>query len=487
MKKLNFLFICLVATIGLFVASCNKSNDEPKPPVEIVEDGFYLSGEATSSTELKTENMMSVGINEQGQVVRAKMREKYVALEAGKTFTITEVRGSDRTVYGADMQVEEPFSDDNEPAIQLQRGTFAENGKAFQVAESGLYHVIMEDSLKTVVIAPVELGIRGGMNGWGFTAFDKPAFDKNSMTYKIENVDITTATAFKFAYGGGWKLRLDPDGTVQANTNLGNNNLENAPIMGDNLIQGGKDIALERGIYTIELTWKLNDGDLGNSFVGSVTKTGETAAPEYPENLYINGGDFGGETWDWTSADIVTMNPVHSHPHAFWAIVYVSANGEFKFSPEKAWQGDFGVSGEATDGVYSKGSDNVKVVDAGYYMVYVDLKANKVSVTAPEVYLIGSTINDVWDYAATAGKFTVDNAAKKITSPAFQAAGELRMYATCPLSQLDDPVADWWQMEFIVLDGNIVYRGTGDDQTRVNVTAGQKVVLDFQAGTGTIQ
>lgn len=486
MKKLNFLFICLAA-IGLSFASC-KPNDEPKPPVEIVEDGFYLSGEATSATELKTENMMSVGINEQGQVVRAKMREKYVALEAGKTFTITEVRGSARTVYGADMKVEDPFSEDNEPAIQLQRGTFVENGKAFQVAESGLYHVIMEDSLKTVVIAPVEFGIRGGMNGWGFTPLEKPAFDKTSMTYKIENVDITTATAFKFAYGAGWKLRLDPDGTIQANTNLGNNNPDNAPIMGDNLIQGGKDITLDRGIYTIELTWKLSDGDLGNSFVGSVTKTGETAAPEYPENLYMIGADLGG--WDWAGDYIVTMNPVHSHPHAFWAIVYLNppaADSGFKFSPVKEWSGDFGKAGEATDGVYEKGTENITVATAGYYMVYVDLKANKISVTEPEVYLIGSTIGDVWDYAAAAGKFTVNNTAKTVTSPAFTGAGELRMYATCPLSQLDEPAADWWQMEFIVLDGNIVYRGTGDDQTRVNVTAGQKVVLDFQAGTGTIQ
>lgn len=61
------------------------------------------------------------------------------------------------------------------------------------------------------------------------------------------------------------------------------------------------------------------------------------------------------------------------------------------------------------------------------------------------------------------------------------------MYASCPLSQLDTPKSDWWQMEFMVLDGKIEYRGKGDDQARLEATAGQVVTLDFNAGTGTIE
>jgi hypothetical protein len=47
--------------------------------------------------------------------------------------------------------------------------------------------------------------------------------------------------------------------------------------------------------------------------------------------------------------------------------------------------------------------------------------------------------------------------------------------------------ADWWRTEYIVLDGKIVYRGNGNDQERVAVTAGQTVTLDFNAGTGSIK
>ena len=61
------------------------------------------------------------------------------------------------------------------------------------------------------------------------------------MTYKIENVDITTATA-QICIRRRLETSLDSDGTVQANTNLGNNNPENAPIMGDNLYKEVKTL-----------------------------------------------------------------------------------------------------------------------------------------------------------------------------------------------------------------------------------------------------
>ncbi|MFV0392513.1 MAG: SusF/SusE family outer membrane protein [Paludibacteraceae bacterium] len=487
MKKLSFIFMC-VAALSFFLVGC--SPEDPKPPVEIVEDGLYLSGEATSSAELKTENLMSPGINETGQVLRNGMYEKYVALEANKDFTITKVTGSTKVVYGATLTLTDSLhlTNGDWPKEKVYKGTYSANGGAMQVNESGLYHIMMEDSLKTIVIAPAKWGVRGVMNGWGFTQFSTPTFDKNTMTYTVENVDVTSDGKFKFSYASGWKIDLSTDGTIQANTNLGNNSEEEVAIMENDLKQGGKDITIARGVYTIELTWTLKDGDLGKSFSAKVTKTGETSAPEYPENIYMIGADLGG--WDWAGSYIVTMNPVHSHPHAFWAIVYLTppaSDPGIKFSPVKEWNGNFGVTGTATDGVYDRGSSNVTVTEAGYYMVYVDLKAKKISVTAPEVYLIGPTIGDVWNYKASAGLFTVNNSTKKITSPAFSAGGELRMYATCPLSQLDDPVADWWQMEFILLDGQIAYRGKGDDQTRVTVNAGDAIALDFQAGTGSIE
>lgn len=114
-------------------------------------------------------------------------------------------------------------------------------------------------------------------------------------------------------------------------------------------------------------------------------------------------------------------------------------------------------------------------------------KANKIEVNPAEVYLIGATLNNVWDYAAAAGKFTVDNTAKTITSPAVT-AGELRMYASTKLGAMDTPKADWWQMEFILRNSKIEYRGTGGDQEpRITLTAGKKVKLNFTNDSGVIE
>jgi len=46
---------------------------------------------------------------------------------------------------------------------------------------------------------------------------------------------------------------------------------------------------------------------------------------------------------------------------------------------------------------------------------------------------------------------------------------------------------DWWQMEFIITDGKIDYRGAGPDQARVNAGAGQNLYLNFTDGTGNLK
>lgn len=475
----SFLMFALVSFAAFSFTSCDpKEDDEPE---EILLDGFYISGEATAFTKVDVLGQLkATTVENDNNSTREGLYEIYIALEGGKTFSFTEVAGSTKTVYGPGTGFEavEQVAGNDEMGATIYKGAYAAGG-TFSVTNSGLYHVVVDKQTTTVVIMPVvKWAIIGGATPLGWSDNDmalKGTFNKDSLVFEITDITLL-AGDFKFRHSGAWKQTIVAEPLIKVNTNFGG--------AMDALVPGGANIALakaDQGVYTVTATWSKTAG-----IKFSMKKTGEAQVAEYPENLYINGGDFGGTNWDWTSAGIVTMNPVHSHPHAFWAIVYSTANSEFKFAPGKEWKGDFGVTGTATEGVYSKGGDNVKVAEAGYYMVYVDLKAEKISVTAPQVYLIGSALGGVWDYAAAVGKFTVDNTNKKIVSPAVQ-AGELRMYATCPLSQLDTPKADWWQMEFIILDGKIAYRGKGDDQARVQVTAGQVVSLDFTTGNGTIQ
>ncbi len=149
--------------------------------------------------------------------------------------------------------------------------------------------------------------------------------------------------------------------------------------------------------------------------------------------------------------------------------------GGFKFAPQRDWINDFGSTGSAVGGVFNKGGDNIPVPGtAGYYMVVVDLTANKIAIADPKVYLMGNTIGS-WDTSNPAGLMTVDNANSVIKITKTLAADDVRMYAWHPW------FTDWWQSEFIVLNSKIEFRGTGNDQTRVGVTAGSHTVsLNFK-------
>ena len=86
-----------------------------------------------------------------------------------------------------------------------------------------------------------------------------------------------------------------------------------------------------------------------------------------------------------------------------------------------------------------------------------------------------------WDVAKEENKFVAEGTT--LVSPATVADGNIRMYTAAPSAITG---VDWWQMEYNVFDGVIVYRAAGGDQEAVAATAGQKVTLDFNAGTGSI-
>ena len=203
-----------------------------------------------------------------------------------------------------------------------------------------------------------------------------------------------------------------------------------------------------------------------------------TAASALPSEMYMIGDAIGG--WDWAGDYIVSMTPVHSAEGAFWTIKPLEAGKPFKFCPKKEWNGDFTGLGE--DSGYVVADGNCSVEADGIYMIYVDVKNNKLVVEPAAVYGIGSCF-DGGAYTAKneAAKFTVSEDGKSLTATV-AADGELRMYAESSAA-----TTDWWTREFIILDGKIEFRGNGGDQTRVAVTAGQVVTLNFADNTGSIQ
>jgi hypothetical protein len=284
------------------------------------------------------------------------------------------------------------------------------------------------------------------------------------MTWKMENVDMPANGEFKFAYGHGWKIQLDDAGNVKANTNLGMESLPN-----------GANIKVEKaGLYTITLTYTLKGGDIAAGYTFTTECTQES---NLPTELYMIGQDFGG--WDWNSEGIVELTPVHSHSGAFWTTRYITAANGFKFCPKKEWSGDF--TGLGTDSGYEAKDGNCFVAADGFYTIYIDLANNIVAMEPAAVYGMGDCFGG-WDVAKAENKFVAEGTT--LVSPAVAADGNIRMYVAAPAAITG---VDWWQMEFNVFDGVIEYRGAGGDQAAVAATAGQKVTLDFNAGTGSIK
>ncbi len=479
MKKLSFLMGALVAlTIGF--TSCEE---EKKGPVgAIVEDGFYVVGEATAYATLETAGSaaatMSAGRNENaGNALREGMYEKYMLLEGGKPFQLVLKQGTEQVTYGADLK-EVTLNGNDQPAITIQRGAMVKDG-TLKVPANGLYHIVLDLNIagdlasEEIIVAPVEWGVRGGMNSWGFTAGTASEFSKTTITYTWEGQELAAGGEFKFAYGGGWKIELNElaDATdandpryIKANTNLG-----------EGLVPGAGNIKVEEaGLYKITLTYTLKAGEIQESYAMNLEQTGTV---NLPTEMYMIGQDFG--NWNWEDAGLVTMTPVNGKAGEFWAIRYITAANGFKFAPEKAWGKDF--TGQAENTGYEQKDNNCFVAEDGIYMIYINMRDGKVAIEPAAVYGIGECFGGAWDEAMEAAKFapSADGKTLTITLPA---AGNLRMYAASSIK-----TSDWWTREFNIFDGKIEYRGNGGDQAAVPATAGQVVTLDFNAGTGSIQ
>lgn len=200
---------------------------------------------------------------------------------------------------------------------------------------------------------------------------------------------------------------------------------------------------------------------------------------EVKPDLFLTGSNY-----DW-GGKWLQLVPFNKSEEDFWTIIYLHEGEQFKFAPQAGWGDDFGYTGttindEAGANITSSSDGNIVVGKAGWYLLKVQNGSTKaLTVLQPNVYLIGDAAGE-WNIADS-HKFTVPTTEDGVfESPAFAADAELRMCVS-----VDG--FEWWQSEFMVFDGKIEYRGRGIDQNRVNVKAGQKVTLNFTAGTGEIK
>ena len=484
MKKILYLFGAMALMAGM--VAC-ENGDEPGQGGtnwdEVLDRGVYVVGEATGSDELQLAWGMTGGRNEaNSNELRTGMYEKYVWLEAGKPFTLVNyVEEGNQTTYTSllentrDGRDSETWAD--HPQVDIRFGELIEGGtETMSVEETGLYHIVLdlnevknslgepELAYPQIVVAPAEWGIRGGMNGWGFTKGDMTRAEDGTIVYTIKNAVCSENCEFKFAYGGGWKIQLDADGKVKANTNLG----------ADMVIGGGNIMIEQAGIYDIVLKYKNAAGVAAQSFSYEVNYKGEI-----PTAMTLKYGE-----------EDVEMIPVNGLGGQYWAVRTLEAGQTYAVTATlPSGVVDYVTIGGDNAGVTVTGT----VAENGLYLIHVDYVNETATVKPAVVYGIGAAFApappeveegeekphdyrwDTWAYP-----FTVNE--DGTVTKTLEYGGALRMYV-----EIDREKIDWWQAEFMVYDGEIEFRGNGGDQEAVIVAAGQTVTLNFNEGTGSIQ
>lgn len=319
-----------------------------------------------------------------------------------------------------------------------------------------------ETPIETPAVDPNGYYLLGEVNGNGWNVEEPVWFAK--VADGIYEVTVTTENEgenwYKF-YGG---------------TDAGNWDGANAHVMGCDANGDGSlfnylnwSADLQCPIISGKGKWKVRLD------VNNWTYTINEVKPD----LFLTGSNY-----DW-GGKWLQLVPFRESEEDFWTIIYLHEGEQFKFAPQADWGGDFGYTGttindEAGANITSSSDGNIVVGKAGWYLLKVQNGSTKaLTVLQPNVYLIGDAAGE-WN-VADSHKFTIPTTEDGVfESPAFAADAELRMCIS-----VDG--FDWWNSEFMVFDGKIEYRGRGIDQNRVNVKAGQKVTLNFTAGTGEIK
>ena len=372
--KLTKNVAIIAALFGLISLNSCKDDDEDPTPTNnaIVEDGFYIQGDATAYADFDIKATLSTTKNEVLQEERSSLMEIYVAVKGSGGFNIVQVNGSERTTWGPSSEFALTPSRNEEPNEDgtdiIQRGAIEATDAKFTVAEDGLYHVIIDTELGVGAILPAKWGVIGQATptGWsGSTALDAPTFDFNTMTFKKENVEMSNGE-WKFRYSNGWKVQLDTtldlgDGKkgVYANCNYGGSV--------DALDAGGSNFMNEKGgIFTVELTWTAGAGH-----TAMLTRTGDIPARDYSAvsvGLIGDGvvdGNWDGEKYASTPAkdgDVYTWN---------FNGVELNNTGGFKIRTAGTWddinEGYSDIVGGPDAGEIQESGGNMQAVNGGTF------------------------------------------------------------------------------------------------------------------------
>ena len=372
MKKILFMSALALLTVGFVSCKKDKDNNQQSATTldNVMEDGFYVAGDATGASEITKAYAFGAGINEVTKETREGMYEKYIVLEAGKEFYFVNKAGDNQENWGAEISAQPVELTTDGTPVMGYKGNLKQNAK-MKVAESGLYHIVLDFNKDgaldlvggpQVALAKVDWGVSGAMNGWSYVQGSA-----NGTTWTWENQELPAGGEFKFRYADAWKIQLDDAGLVKAEISIG---------AGDKIAAGNYSVE-EGGVYKLTLTYTLASGEPSNSFKSEITKTGESQIKDYSNvEIHIVGDAVaeqeGAEVdTQWTWGNFISLGkPTKAGNVYTWRREKVMLNaGEMKARSA----GDDAAGVVAFD--FGNGGDNFAVAAPGEYLVEATVNA----------------------------------------------------------------------------------------------------------------
>lgn len=339
----RWMFIFLAVFGVLFMSSCGEDPVTDDTTTVLVEDGFYIQGDATLYTDFDIDATLSATRNEVPQADRAELLEIFVAVRGTGGFNIIEVAGATRTTWGPGSDFADVVGGDNDqPQVTFQRGSIAETTTQFTVPSDGLYHVVIDTEVGIGTIVPVQYwGIIGGATpgGWSDdTQMPHTGFDMSTMTFEATDIAMTLGD-FKFRYSGGWKVEIDTtydlgSGStgIKVNANFGG--------AVDALVPGGDNITnAESGFYTATIVWTA-----GSGFAATLTRTGDLPTADWSsvELGLVGAGlviDNIGHNWDVTAKLHTPQVSGVVYTWTYNDVGVLMGQGGFKIREGQDWSG----------------------------------------------------------------------------------------------------------------------------------------------------
>jgi len=364
-SKFNLAWILLLAIFAF--SACDK--DDPDPI--LVEDGAYIIGTSTTSSNLELKGMMESGIVEgEGYAAtpREGMYEKFVYLtKTGEGFQFVVKAGAEEKTYGLKTGTKGTLTlageNDQITAVVDTAGVILDGGM-ITVAADGLYHVVLDTKTESYYVIPI--------NNWSMKLSEDVELAEKSLTQDNgtwEKTDVELRKGnFKYRYEKGWKI-ITHSFTIF--TNFGGTT--------DELALGAGDIPITldmEGIYTVTLNWDLKDG-----FTTNLVKTDDVIAVDPSTFVWsfignaFNNADGVPAGWDYDVNFTYQSKEGNVYTYKIDNITLL-AGGEFKVRRDADWAVNFGFEGTIFAGDKANFTDqggNIKVTETKTYSVTFDL------------------------------------------------------------------------------------------------------------------